>query len=258
LKSAIAAADNAGSATLQQTTTPRQSWFGCLRVRNFRLYASGQVISFTGSWVQRITQDWLVLTLTGSVTAVGITVALQQLPTLLFGLLGGVIADRHPRRRVLQVTQGTMVATSGVLGYLALTHQVTAWHVYVLAFVLGVAIALDNPARQAFVNEMVGPDLLRSAIGLNSAIFQLGALIGPAISGLLIGPVGTGLSVRHERRLRTGPDRDAGTDAGARADPDSGCQRRSTAADRGAALCREPPRHAVADRPRRRLWNVHR
>lgn len=166
--------------------------FASLHNRNFRLFATGQLISNIGKWVQRIAQDWLVLTLTGSVTAVGITTALQFLPTVLFGLYGGVIADRYPKRRVLVLTQIGMASMAGVLAVLALTNVVQAWHVCALAFGLGLVITVDNPARQAFVNEMVGPTHLRNAISLNSSVFQLGALVGPAISGVLLGAFGAG------------------------------------------------------------------
>jgi MFS family permease len=166
--------------------------FGSLRIRNFRLFASGQIFSNTGSWVQRIAQDWLVLSLTGSPAAVGVTTALQFLPTLLFGMVGGLIADRFPKRKILLLTQVGMATVAGVLACLTLAGWVAAWHVYVLAFALGIVTAVDNPTRQSFVNEMVGPDQLRNAISINSSVFQLGGLVGPAISGLLIGAVGPG------------------------------------------------------------------
>jgi MFS family permease len=156
------------------------------------MFASGQIVSNTGAWVQRIAQDWLVLSITGSATAVGITTALQFLPTLLFGLAGGLIADRYPKRRVLLATQVGMASMAAALAFLTLTHQVAAWHVYVIAFGLGLVTAVDNPVRQSFVNEMVGPDQLRNAISINSSVFQLAALIGPAISGMLISAVGAG------------------------------------------------------------------
>lgn len=168
------------------------STFASLRIRNFRLFATGQLVSNTGSWVQRIAQDWLVLTITGSATAVGITTALQFLPTVLFGLAGGAIADRYPKRRVLLATQAGMASMASALAVLTLTHQVQVWHVYLIAFGLGTVVAIDNPTRQSFVNEMVGPEQLRNAVSLNSSVFQLGALIGPAISGLLINAVGSG------------------------------------------------------------------
>ena len=170
------------------------STFSSLRTRNFRLFASGQVVSNTGTWMQRIAQDWLVLSLTGSATDVGITTALQFVPTLLFGLAGGLIADRFPKRRILLATQVGMATMGATLAALTLTGRVQAWHVLVIAFGLGMVTALDNPTRQSFVNEMVGPDHLRNAISLNASVFQLGALVGPAVSGVLIKTVGPGYS----------------------------------------------------------------
>lgn len=142
--------------------------------------------------MQRIAQDWLVLSLTGSAAAVGVTTALQFLPTLLFGMIGGLLADRFPKRKILRFTQIGMSAVASTLACLTLAGWVAPWHVYVLAFVLGMVTALDNPTRQSFVNEMVGPDLLRNAISINSSVFQLGGLVGPAISGVLIGAIGPG------------------------------------------------------------------
>jgi MFS family permease len=166
--------------------------FGSLRTRNFRLFATGQIFSNTGSWVQRIAQDWLVLSLTGSPAAVGVTTALQFLPTLMFGMLGGLLADRYPKRKILLLTQVGMSTVAGTLACLTLAGWVAAWHVYVLAFALGIVTAVDNPTRQSFANEMVGPDQLRNAISINSSVFQLGGLVGPAISGMLIGAIGPG------------------------------------------------------------------
>ena len=170
------------------------SVFSSLRTRNFRLFATGQMFSNTGTWAQRIAQDWLVLSLTGSTTAVGVTTALQFLPTLLFGLFGGLIADRYPKRGVLLVTQSALAAIAGVLALLTLGHLVAAWQVYLVAFALGLVTAVDNPTRQSFANEMVGPAQLSNAISINSSVFQLGGLIGPAISGALISAVGPGYS----------------------------------------------------------------
>jgi MFS family permease len=169
-----------------------RSTFRSLKTRNFRLFATGQLVSNTGAWVQRIAQDWLVLSITGSATAVGITTALQFLPTLLFGLLGGVIADRYPKRRILLTTQLGMSSMAASLAILTLSHHVQVWHVWLIAFGLGTVVAVDNPTRQSFVNEMVGPEQLRNAVSINASVFQLGALIGPAISGLLINAVGSG------------------------------------------------------------------
>lgn len=160
--------------------------FRSLRVRNYRLFATGQVVSNTGTWMQRIAQDWLVVSITGSSAAVGITTALQFLPMLLFGLYGGVIADRVSKRKLLLVTQASMGLTGLVLAVLTLSGQVAVWHVYLMAFVLGLITVVDNPARQAFVVEMVGQDDLRNAVSLNSANFQSARLIGPAVAGALI------------------------------------------------------------------------
>jgi MFS family permease len=180
------------SASARLASVP--STFSSLRTRNYRLFATGQLFSNTGAWVQRIAQDWLVLSITGSATAVGITTALQFLPTLLFGLYGGLIADRCNKRRVLIGTQVGMASMAAILAALTLSGRVMPWHVYLIAFGLGMVTAIDNPTRQSFVNEMVGPDQLRNAISLNASVFQLGALIGPAISGFLITAIGPGYS----------------------------------------------------------------
>ncbi|MCF3145656.1 MFS transporter [Streptomyces platensis] len=172
--------------------TPRKGTFSSLRIRNYRLFATGQMVSNTGTWMQRIAQDWLVLSLTGSSTAVGITTALQFLPMLLFGLYGGVIADRFAKRKLLLFTQSAMGVTGLALAALTLSGQVQVWHVYLTAFVLGLVTVLDNPARQAFVSEMVGQDELRNAVSLNSANFQSARLIGPAVAGVLITAFGSG------------------------------------------------------------------
>jgi MFS family permease len=166
--------------------------FGSLKVRNYRLFFAGQVVSNIGTWMQRIAQDWLVLSLTGSATAVGVTTALQFLPMLLFGLYGGVLVDRLNKRRALFVTQTSMALTGIALALLTLSGHVHVWHVYLAAFVVGLATVVDNPARQSFVSEMVGPDQLQNAVSLNSANFQSARLVGPAVAGLMITGVGTG------------------------------------------------------------------
>ncbi|MEV6763567.1 MFS transporter [Streptomyces sp. NPDC051105] len=176
-------------------TTPASrgsSMFGSLKVRNYRLFFAGQVVSNIGTWMQRIAQDWLVLSLTGSATAVGVTTALQFLPMLLFGLYGGVLVDRLNKRRALFVTQTSMALTGIALALLTLSGHVHVWHVYLAAFVVGLATVVDNPARQSFVSEMVGPDQLQNAVSLNSANFQSARLVGPAVAGLMITGVGTG------------------------------------------------------------------
>jgi MFS family permease len=142
--------------------------------------------------MQRVAQDWLVLDLThNSGTALGITTGLQFLPLLLFSLWGGVIADRYSKRRILMVTQTMMGVLALILGVLALTGAVRIWHVYALAFGLGLATAVDNPTRQAFAVEMVGKNDLANAIALNSAVFNLARIVGPAVAGLVIGLLGT-------------------------------------------------------------------
>ncbi|WP_425550881.1 MFS transporter [Actinoallomurus oryzae] len=172
---------------------PRLSLFRSLHNRNYRLFSAGQVVSNTGTWMQRVAQDWLVLNLThGSGTALGITTGLQFLPLLLFGLYGGVIADRFPKRRILMITQLAMGMLALVLGVLALTGSAQVWHVYALAFGLGVLTVVDNPTRQTFAVEMVGPNDLSNAIALNSAIFNTARILGPAIAGVLIAAIGTG------------------------------------------------------------------
>ncbi|KAA1422872.1 MFS transporter [Mumia zhuanghuii] len=167
--------------------------FRALSVRNYRVYASGALISNIGTWMQRVAQDWLVLALTGSGLALGITTGLQLLPALLFSPLAGVVADRFPKRRVLMLTQVAMAVPAAVLGVLAITGVAQAWHVYVLAFVFGVATAFDAPARQSFVVEMVGKDDLANAVGLNSASFNSGRMIGPAVAGVMIAALGSGV-----------------------------------------------------------------
>ncbi|MFK4112310.1 MFS transporter [Streptomyces sp. NPDC002176] len=166
--------------------------FSSLKVRNYRLFFAGQVVSNTGTWMQRIAQDWLVLSLTGSSAAVGITTALQFLPMLLFGLYGGVLVDRLPKRPALLFTQSAMALTGLALAVLTLSGHVQVWHVYVAAFAVGLATVVDNPARQSFVSEMVGPGQLQNAVSLNSANFQSARLVGPAVAGLMITGVGTG------------------------------------------------------------------
>ncbi|MER6025144.1 MFS transporter [Streptomyces sp. NPDC001851] len=166
--------------------------FSSLKIRNYRLFFIGQVVSNTGTWMQRIAQDWLVLSLTGSSAAVGITTALQFLPMLLFGLYGGVLVDRLPKRPTLLVTQASMAVTGLALAFLTLSGHVQVWHVYVAAFAVGLATVVDNPARQSFVSEMVGPAQLQNAVSLNSANFQSARLVGPAVAGLMITGVGTG------------------------------------------------------------------
>ena len=165
--------------------------FGALRVPNFRLYVSANLVSQTGTWMQRIGQDWLVLQLSGdSGVALGITTALQFGPTLLFSFYGGVLADRYDKRRMLMVTQAVMGVLALGLGLMVATDAIALWHVYLLAAGLGVVSALDTPVRQSFVSEMVGPELLANAVSLNSTVFNGARLVGPAVAGALISVAG--------------------------------------------------------------------
>ena len=167
--------------------------FRALRNPNYRLYLAGSVVSNTGTWMQRVAQDWLVLSLPGTGgTELGITTGLQFLPMLLLSPYAGVIADRVPKRTLLQLTQLSMAASAFLLGLLAVSGHAQVWQVYVLAFLFGVGAAFDGPARQSFVSEMVGREDLTNAVGLNSASFNLARLMGPAAAGLLIAALGGG------------------------------------------------------------------
>ncbi|QSZ52593.1 MFS transporter [Paenarthrobacter sp. AT5] len=171
---------------------PWRHTFISLKVPNFRIFAIGHFIAVIAVWMQRIAQDWMVLQLSGSVTAVGITVALQFLPSLFLGPWGGMIADRFAKRKILIICQSAAAILAAALAALSLTRVVEVWHVYVIALLLGFVTVLDQPARQVFVNELVGPKYLRNAISVNSTTFQLGGLIGPALAGWLLTAVGAG------------------------------------------------------------------
>jgi MFS family permease len=168
--------------------------FASLSIYNYRVFAAGALISNTGTWMGRVAQDWLVLTeLTPhSSVALGIVTGLQFAPLVLFAPVGGMIADRFPKRRILFVTQSALALTSLITGVLVVTGSVQLWHIFLLAFAQGVASALDNPTRQTFVSEMVPHESLSNAVGLNSASFNSGRLIGPGVAGLVIAAVGTG------------------------------------------------------------------
>ncbi len=167
--------------------------FRALHNPNYRRYALGSLVSNTGTWMMRVAQDWLVLKLThGSGTALGITTGLQFLPVLLLSPYAGVVADRFPKRRLLQLTQLTMAIASLVLGLLAVAGVAEVWQVYVIAFLFGIGSAFDAPARQSFVSEMVDADDLTNAVGLNSATFNAARIVGPAVAGLMIGALGGG------------------------------------------------------------------
>ena len=167
-----------------------QRTFSSLKVRNYRLYFVGQAISMCGTWMQTVGQAWLVLKLTGSGTALGLVIALQFLPVLFLGPFGGVLVDRLPKRRVLFITQLASAVPALILGVLVSTNTVQLWQVYALAACLGLVATVDNPIRQTFVLEMVGPENLSNAVTLNSVMLNAARIIGPAIAGLLIATVG--------------------------------------------------------------------
>jgi MFS family permease len=164
--------------------------FDSLAVPNYRRYFAGQLVSLSGTWMQTVAAIWLVLTLTDSGIAVGLTTALQFLPMLLIGAWGGLLADRFPKRRLLIVTQALMAIPA--IGLLAVTATgvVVPWMVYLAVFAMGLVNAVDNPTRQSFVFEMVGPGRVVNAVSLNSVIVQAARIVGPAIAGLLIAGFG--------------------------------------------------------------------
>jgi MFS family permease len=164
--------------------------FRSMSVRNYRLYFAGQLISTTGTWMQSIAQAWLVLQITGSGVALGITVALQFTPVLLVGAWGGLVADRVDKRRLLIGTQAAAGVLALVLGAVTVLGVVQLWMIFVLALGLGAVNAVDNPARRAFVVEMVGTEHVSNAVSLSSAMFMAARVIGPAIAGLVIAGLG--------------------------------------------------------------------
>src|SRR6266542_2870268 len=165
--------------------------FRSLRVRNFRLFILGQLLSTAGTWMQAVAAPWLVLQITGSGVALGIDTALQFLPILLFGAWGGVIADRFDNRRVQIVTQVAYALLAGALWLLVATGVVRLWMVYMMSFLTGIVTAIDMPTRQSFYLEMVGPADLTNAMSLTTATFTGTRIIGPVVAGILIGVAGT-------------------------------------------------------------------
>lgn len=164
--------------------------FRSLHIRNYRLFFTGQLISVTGTWMQTVAQSWLVLNLTDSGVALGVTVALQFLPMLLFGMWGGLLADRSDKRKLLIAMQVAGGLLALILYALVATDSVELWMVYVLAFGLGMVTMVDMPTRQSFVIEMVGPEEVPNAVGLNSAMFNTGRILGPTAAGVTIATLG--------------------------------------------------------------------
>jgi MFS family permease len=166
--------------------------FDALSVPEYRIYAGAQALVSSGTWIQNITQDWLVLTLTHDAGAVGLTAAFQFLPALLLGPLGGRLADRLPGRRLLIRTQTLNVALAATTAALALSGMARPWQIYLVAMLAGLVWVVDNPARQALVSDLVGPSALRSAVALNAAVFQSARIVAPALAGVLITVAGPG------------------------------------------------------------------
>jgi MFS family permease len=164
--------------------------FNSLEVPNYRRYFAGQLISLSGTWMQTVAAIWVILSLTGSGVAVGLTTALQFLPMLLIGAWGGLLADRIPKRRLLITTQALMAIPALGLFAVTATGVVTPWMVYLAVFAMGSVNAIDNPTRQSFVIEMVGPDRVVNAVSLNSVIVQAARIVGPALAGILIATAG--------------------------------------------------------------------
>ncbi|MHA6617884.1 MFS transporter [Pseudonocardia sp. DLS-67] len=181
-----------GTTSTIDSTPRRASTFAALRVPNFRIYVSAHAVASTGTWMQNIALEWLVLELSGSPAAVGITMACQFLPMLLLGMYGGMIADRYPKRIILMITQSLFGLLSAVLAALTISGQIRVEYVYLFALAAGLVFVVDNPTRQVFVNEVVPERYVRNAIALNAAVFQTSRLIGPAVAGIMIATVGSG------------------------------------------------------------------
>ena len=167
--------------------------FAALSVPNYRLYVGGQAISLVGTWMQMTAQAWLVLSLTHSSTELGVIIALQTLPVLLLAPYGGVIADRVDKRKMMIGLQTAMGVQALILGLLTVTGTVRVWQIGVLAALLGLNNAFENPSRQSFMLEMVGSDHLRNAVSLNSVMVNVARVLGPAVAGILIATVGEGV-----------------------------------------------------------------
>src|SRR5580704_9509857 len=161
-----------------------------LRHRNFQLFFSGQLISLIGTWMQNLAQAWLVYRLTGSMVLLGGISFCSQIPIFLLSTVGGIVADRYSRRRVVIATQTLSMLLALVLAALTLTHTVRIWHIFVLAALLGAVNAFDIPARQSFIVEMVDRRDLMNAIALNSSMFNASRVVGPAIAGILVAAIG--------------------------------------------------------------------
>jgi MFS family permease len=169
-----------------------QETFAALKHYNYRLWFVGQIVSLVGTWMQSTAQGYLIYQITGSPAYLGLVGFVGGAPSLLFTLYGGVIADRLPRRKLLVITQTSMMILAFILAALTFTNVVQPWHIVVLAFLLGVANAFEAPARISFVMELVSRKDMTNAIALNSTMFNIGTVIGPSVAGLTYAAFGPG------------------------------------------------------------------
>jgi len=176
------------------SASPRPARLAALRHRDFRLFWSGQLVSLIGTWMQSVGQAWLVLELTGSPFHLGLVTALQFIPILLLSPVGGALSDRFPKRRIILLTQAAMMGQAFVLAALVWSGQIRYWHVAVLASVYGLGRAIDIPARQSYITDLVGRSDLANAVALNSLVFNGARIVGPAAAGLLIARFGVALA----------------------------------------------------------------
>jgi MFS family permease len=172
----------------------RPARLAAFRHRDFRLFWSGQLVSLIGTWMQSVGQAWLVLELTGSAFQLGLVTALQFIPILILSPVGGALSDRFPKRRIILLTQATMMAQAFALALLVRSGQVRYWHVAVLAAIYGLGRAIDIPARQAYITDLVGRPDLPNAVALNSLVFNGARIVGPAVAGLLVSRFGVALA----------------------------------------------------------------
>src|SRR3954469_20990142 len=172
--------------------SPRPTLLRALRHRNYRIFVSGQLISLIGTWMQSVAESWLVYRLTGSAVLLGVVGFANRIPVFLFSTVGGAVADRYDRHRIVIATQIASMFLASALAFLTLTHLVQVWHLMTIAALLGLVNAFDIPARQAFVVELVDRADLQNAIALNSSMFNGARIVGPAIAGVLVAAVGEG------------------------------------------------------------------
>ena len=189
-----------GPATVVRGRLSGSAGVAAFQHRNYRLFFSGQLISLIGTWMQQVAQAWLVLQLTGDPIWLGIVATAQFLPVMVFGLFAGVAADALPKRRVLIGTQVSMMILAAILAALVIADVVEVWMIVVLAFLLGIANAVDMPVRQSFAVELVGREDVGHAVALNSAMFNGARVVGPAAAGLAIGAFGVAAAFADQRR----------------------------------------------------------